>query len=107
RRPASAHWPRSRRGRGSTRSASAPTTPRWNDVIVGMSNGTLREFHYGPGNGSPLHTDPATIAGPAPSAIDAYVDTGGFQHAIVATGAAHGDLHEVWWSPAGSFIFNP
>jgi hypothetical protein len=64
-------------------------------VVVGMSNGTLRELHWTPNDGrGVLHDDLAAVAG-LRSMIDAYCDPSGYQHAIAATES--GDVVEAWW----------
>jgi len=70
-------------------------------VIVGMSNGTLRELHRPLGDGAGmLHDDLGYVVGIRPI-IDAYFDPSGFQHAIVATD--HGDVRELWWTTPPRF----
>jgi hypothetical protein len=63
-------------------------------VIVALAGGTLREYHWTPGDGrGVLRDDLAAV--PHPVKLDAYADGGGNQHAIVATAA--GDIREAWW----------
>ena len=65
-------------------------------VIVGTSNGTLREFFWSPGDGrGVLHDDLANVSGMKPI-IDSYYDPSGYQHAIVATN--DGNVHELYWT---------
>jgi hypothetical protein len=68
-------------------------------VIVGMSNGSVREFHFPRGGRRWLHTDLAVIPNMVPI-IDAYSEAGGFQHVIAAT--SDGGVHELWWNPSES-----
>lgn len=68
-------------------------------VIVGMSNGTVREFQIPRTGGRLLHTDLAIIPGMVPI-IDAYSEASGFQHVIAAT--ADGAVHELWWNRSES-----
>lgn len=72
-------------------------------LLVGLSDGRVRELHATPG-GELHHTDLGVIAGLRPT-LDGYVDPSGHQHVIAA--GADGALHELWWSPATSMIFNP
>ena len=66
-----------------------------NHVIVGTSNGTLREFFWSPAS-EILHDDLANVSVMIP-VIDAYYDPSGFQHVIVAT--TDGNVHEEYWKP--------
>ena len=74
-------------------------------MIVALSNGTLREVRWTPGDTEVRHDDLGVVPGLQPHnldarigpLIDAYVDAGGIQHAIVTT--SDGAAHELWWAP--------
>lgn len=69
-------------------------------VIVALSNGTLREVRRTPGDAEARHDDLGIVPDLQPHnldarigpLIDAYVDAGGIQHAIVTT--SDGAVHE-------------
>ena len=73
-------------------------------MIVGLYDGRVRELHASTRRVELHHTDLGIIAGLRPT-LDAYVDPSGYQHVIAA--GRDDDLHELWWSPATSMIFNP
>ena len=71
-------------------------------VIVGMSNGFLRELHGA--TDALLHDDLGYVVGIRPI-IDAYNDPSGYQHAIAATN--DGNVHELWWRTPVRIIGEP
>ena len=73
-------------------------------VIVGLSDGRVRELRPSAAADHVLHTDLTTVPDLRPI-IDAYTDPSGYQHVIAAD--TDNNLHEVWWSPAAVVIFNP
>ena len=71
-------------------------------VIVGMSNGFLREFHWTP---DALRHDDLGYVVDIHAIIDAYYDPSGYQHAIAATN--DGNVHELWWTTPTRIIHVP